>query len=521
MKNNQPVTQKNIPMKDASRIISTTNLGGQITYANDDFVAISGFSADELEMKPHNVIRHPDMPQDAYKMLWDTIKKGGTWMGIVKNRCKNGDHYWADALVTPVIEAGQTIGFQSVRTKPSPQEIENASKLYEKIKQGKTNLTTGIGLQAKLSGAALLIVLSTVLPLLMFGMSTGSLAFAAGLGVTIGMITSYVIASPWQQAAEDSRSIIDDPVALRTYTGRTDELGQLQLANHMLQAKLKSVIWRLNDATSQLETLATTTKTNAVVTTEEMSKQNSEIQQVATAITEMVATVSEIASNTAAASEATQAAREYADQSQAVIALGVNTTAALSNQVKNAAEVIEGLKTVAEGIGGVVGVIRSIAEQTNLLALNAAIEAARAGEQGRGFAVVADEVRSLANKTQTSTDEIQGMIETLQSTVENAVNAMESSETIADTNTAQSHEMEQSFSNIISTIGNLTNMVMQIATAAEEQGAVAEEINRNICNINDLSENTVSSTQDSCTSIDELAVQISQLKTVVNQFIKP
>ncbi|MFT5084664.1 MAG: aerotaxis receptor, partial [Lentisphaeria bacterium] len=388
MKKNLPITNRNITLQNNTHIVSTTNEGGQITYANNDFCAISGFSEEELHLQSHNIIRHPDMPEAAFKSMWNAVKRGETWMGIVKNRCKNGDHYWVNALVTPIIKHGKTTGYQSVRLKPETDQIRFAEKAYAKLNAGNSLSSISLGLKLKIFGAIALTIAASLLPIVFLSSSLLGTGIGLFMGLSAGFILASVIASPWERAAEKARSIIDDPVAMATFTNRNDELGQLVLAQSMLSAQLQAVVWRLNDSSGSLETAASHAALVAKKTASDMNKQKSEVEQVASAMTEMASTVNEVAQNAAEAAQATEHAEEQVRQGKAVVNEGINTTKTLAQQVQEAVNVIASLADVSEAIGGVVAVIRSIAEQTNLLALNAAIEAARAGEQGRGFAVV-------------------------------------------------------------------------------------------------------------------------------------
>lgn len=520
MKNNQPVTQKNVPLQQNTRIVSTTNTASQITYVNQDFCDISGFEFAELEMKPHNIVRHPDMPQEAFKMMWDNLKRGHPWLGVVKNRCKNGDHYWVDAFVCPIIKKGEKVGYQSVRRKADDSAIASANKTYQKLVQGKNPIAFSLSLNTRIIAAVVVSLIASLIPSIFLeaGVISVLASLLVGAGAGIGM--AVLISAPWRAAAEASKEIIDDPIARQNYTQRNDELGQLLLAQHMLDSKLQSVVWRLNTSSEELERLSDDTANRAQATVADMQRQKSEVEQVASAMTEMAATVNEVAQNSAEAAEATTNAKHQVEQGKTVMNKGIASTQQLARNVQESADVILGLADVTEAIGGVVEMIRNIAEQTNLLALNAAIEAARAGEQGRGFAVVADEVRSLASKTQSSTDEIQSMILKLQEASEKAVGAMNHGKQVAEENVEQSSLMGETFDSIDSAVGRLADMVTQIATAAEEQGAVAEEISRNVSNINALSDQTEESTLTSYQSIQELTQQIHQLQGIVNQFRK-
>ena len=247
-------------------------------------------------------------------------------------------------------------------------------------------------------------------------------------------------------------------------------------------------------------------------------RQQSETQQVATAMNEMSATVQEVAKNAASAATAATKADEEAKNGHVVVNDTVTTINALAEEVSLTADVIERLKGDSLSIGAVLDVIRDIAEQTNLLALNAAIEAARAGEQGRGFAVVADEVRTLASRTQQSTQEINAMIERLQSGASEAVTAMGHGRSKAEATVAQAQKAGEALNAITQVVYNIKAMNMQIASAADEQSATAEEINRNIVNISEVAEETASGAQQTANASDELARLAVDLQEKVAKF---
>ena len=247
-------------------------------------------------------------------------------------------------------------------------------------------------------------------------------------------------------------------------------------------------------------------------------RQQGEIEQVATAMNEMSATVTEVAKNAGNAATAAMDADEQAKNGWAVVDTTVQTINNLASEVERTSQVIENLKGDSISIGAVLDVIRDIAEQTNLLALNAAIEAARAGEQGRGFAVVADEVRTLASRTQQSTREINDMIERLQNGANQAVSVMEMGRSKAEESVEQAAKAGEALKAITGVVDNIKSMNMQIASAAEEQSATAEEINRNIVNISEVAQETAGGSQQTASASDELARLAADLQAQVSKF---
>ena len=521
MKINLPVTGIESHFEAHEKLITTTCPKGSITSFNEDFRKISGFDKDELMAKNHNVVRHPDMPTAAFEDLWKTIKTGSSWMGIVKNRSKNGDHYYVDAYVTPIMENGEIVEYQSVRSLPEQGSVERAEKYYKRLSKGKTPFRKWLqfGFVARIMAGLTAVLLAAMIFALIVGQI--SLPFA-GIGFLVGLGLSYslarLIAAPIVSLGSKARSIIDNDLACMVYGGSLDEAAMMRLALHMRELELNSVVARLDDSSDELNQIVSHTSDLAYQASEGVAVQQSEIEQLATAMNEVTSTVQEVAHNTVEAAEAAQKAGEQVSIGKKEVTATISGIKEVADEVNKAAGVVNQLQEESESIGTVLDVIRSIAEQTNLLALNAAIEAARAGEQGRGFAVVADEVRSLASRTQESTLEINQMIEGIQKGARNAVAAMQSGRSHVDSSVLQADKTGAALDVIADVVETISNMTIQIASATEEQSSVSEEINRNVVNISDSSEkNGALSTQTQKTT-EDLTRFSNHLRSLVLQF---
>ena len=483
-KRNQHVIDEEVTYNGQEQLVSTTDLRGVITYANDIFCRVAGYLPEELVGKNHNIVRHPDMPKAAFNDLWEHAKAGRPWRGAVKNRCKDGRYYWVDAYVTPIYNEGKITGFQSVRTQLDDKTRNVASQAYRQLlKQEQQKRKAASWLKPILSGAplaglcALLIaafinggssqLLWSLLPLLWLGVCyrkslLGTRQYLQGLGQEYDSISRLVYSG-------------DAPHSIADYHLK------------MWQARTRTILGRVDDATISLKELASSMMQAMTGARVELSQQDSDTHQIAAAINEMSATANEITRNTQQAATNAEEAQHQCHVTQEQLEQTRIKIVALAEEAEEAAQATLALTEESNRIGTLMSEIQGIADQTNLLALNAAIEAARAGEHGRGFAVVAEEVRALSTRTHGATEQIQGSISQIQQTLAKW-------HTMMDTNLVHSQECVQaaetgsnSLALVVSEIDQIVGITVQISSAAEQQQLVAEEISHNVHHISETS----------------------------------
>ena len=513
-----PVTDREVVLPEGQRIISTTDLKGRITYVNQVFCDISGFSKEELMGKAHNIVRHPDVPPAAFENLWSSLKENQAWRGVVKNRCKNGDHYWVDAYVTPLYEQGKKVGYQSVRFKPSAEQISKAEVIYSLANAGKA----GKALKIKSLGQQTLFIFAAIslLSLILAGVTGAAMATLAIMAVTeLSLIALLIrLTSPINQLAQRARKRFSNPLIQLMYCPRQDEFGEIDLALQMNEARNTTVLTRLGDVSHTIDKAIGITENAIRQTNEGIGQQDKESDMVASAVHQLACASQEIAANTSDMSNASQGARTTTEDGREALNSTVNHIQDLSNEVVGATEATLELKEYTDAIGNVVTVINEIAEQTNLLALNAAIEAARAGETGRGFAVVADEVRTLATRTQNSTQEIEASIASVQSAVDKTVQIMEQSREHAQQSVDIANVADSAFENVQTSIDDISDRCLQIASSSEQQSSVVEEIQQNIVAIRDLAQRNSEASDETAAASKKLHGLVKQLDSMVTAF---
>ncbi len=520
MKKNMPVTGVEEDYSESINILSTTCPKGIIRYVNDDFKKLSGFTEEELLGKNHNVVRHPDMPPAAFADLWKNIKQESPWMGVVKNRCKNGNYYWVNAYVSPIIRDGKVVEYQSVRRKPDREMVGRAEKLYGQLNAGKSPrvLKDGMSLTARLLCFwGLLLLLASTL-----GWAAGLYSLVQLLPwlavLLVGMIGTWVLMGPHMQLVRKARNISNNPVARYVYSGRNDDLGWLDLAMQRLESDAVGIVGRLSDASKKLSVDTLGVAKEAEHTNSEVGRQYAETEQVAAAITVMSASVQEVAGHAGQTVEAAKGASAKAEVGISLVDGTVSRLRELCDQILNTASSVQQLAHEADGISDIVDTITDIADKTNLLALNAAIEAARAGEQGRGFAVVADEVRELAVRTREATSEIEQMVANLQRKSQQTVSAMEQGAEHAQGTVEQAAEANQALSEISGAMQDILDRNQQVATAVEQQSGVADDINRSVCEIRTTSEQTMEGAARNRDATGSINAMVSELESLVMQF---
>lgn len=506
---NKQVIDREITVSESEELVSTTDLRGVITYVNEAFCRIAGYKEDELLGKNHNILRHPDMPKQAFKDLWTKLEKGLPWRGAVKNRCKDGSYYWVDAFVTPVYEKSQLVGYQSVRTALSSEFKNNAIIAYDRIKSGKaiTQWYDSFNIRCSLFIAVAL------------ALFTGAWLYYPAISFTLIILPFLLFKAELISNTFFLKKLQHsyDSLSRYVYSGAKNT-GIADFHIKMLEGTVITVLGRVVDSSISVKNKALLLERAAELAKEGVEKETAELHLVSTAIEEMVATINEVANNTTETSEKVAGAHDDCVTATSAMTFTMSKVNNLSHEVSNSALAAVELADKAGEIGQVMSEIQGIADQTNLLALNAAIEAARAGDHGRGFSVVAEEVRALSNRTHGATEQIKSSIEEIQSTLISLSDTMNQGRISADECVNQVKYAESVVKNVYESITMISDLAMQISTASKEQSVASKEISQNIVNISDASQNNLAQANCVNSESQEILSSSSRLASLALSF---
>jgi aerotaxis receptor len=535
-------------------IVSRTDAKGVLTFVNDDFVQSSGFARHELLGQPHNIVRHPDMPAEAFRDLWTTLQAGRTWTGIVKNRGKNGDHYWVKATATPTPDGG----YMSVRVKPTRAEVRAAEALYQRMQSDpKIRLQSGhlaptglaslaqwlldLKLRSKLWISTLASMTAILLCVGIGWMAVDAaeamlpkakaadfetyrlvLGLVAGMALVVWPIVAYVVVrsftSPLAAAVQAARSIaafdLSKPVPL---AGR-DEVGELLNQFAIMRNNLQEGAALIKQNTRRLDQAAHDLAESSRSAAHASNQQSEAAASMAASVEELSVSIDQVGEHANEADAVSRASGDASREGGAVIHNTANEIGRIADAVNNSANTINQLEGYTGEISAIVNVIKDIADQTNLLALNAAIEAARAGGQGRGFAVVADEVRKLAERTAKSTQQITGMIDKVQTGARQAVAEMEAGVKQVSEGVQLAHKAGDSVADIQTTSARVVHAVADINAALKEQGIAAREIAQSVERVAQMTESGSEASRQASSVAEQVAQLADELRELADLF---
>jgi aerotaxis receptor len=510
MRNNQPVTMTEYVLKENEFIVSKTDLKGHITFVNRPFMDISGFTEEELIGSAHNIVRHPDMPVEAYADLWRTLKSGNPWQGMVKNRCKNGDFYWVQANANPIWDNGRVVGYMSLRVKPSRHQVEQAETFYRSLREGRApgwtirnGLAARKGIRGVLArGAGWVSGQRTLLLLGLLGLSSATLlgmfvaqqlgvpsfnpttlrigAGVAGLMVALCAVLAVTVRktliSPLRALEQVCQAISSGALGMQDTQLKADGASRLAHALNTMRGNVASIVLDIRAAVRQISNASTQVSSTAQSLSQATTEQAASIEETSATLEQATASISQNADNARLTDTMAQQAASQATQGGQAVE-----------------QTVIAMQAIAERIS----IINDIAYQTNMLALNAAIEAARAGEHGKGFAVVAAEVRKLAERSQVAAKEIGDL----------------ATSTVKQADTAGSLLKQ-----MVPAISKTSDLVQEITAASEEQSTGMQQINQAVSQLNAVTQQNASASEELAATAEEMEDQALQLQRVMSQF---
>lgn len=506
MPSHPPITQREYLLDDNTTLMSTTDLKSVVTHANDAFVEASGYELHELTGNPHNIVRHPDMPKAAFADMWFTLQNGEPWTGIVKNRRKNGDHYWVRANAVPMIREGKTTGYMSIRTRATPEEIAVAEPLYHAMSEDrcKRRLYKGLVLRKgwfgklpllplrwRIRGMMSAIFLAWLVSMALAGQSSGNLLTSGLISFVLMAVGcslfEWQIARPFENVARQALQVATGERHSVDQLNRVDELGITLRAIGQLGLMCR---WLINDVSSQVVNV----RSGSEMLSRGNEALNERTRQTVVNVQQTVATMNQMAASVQTNSETAVAADKLSSTASSAAREG-------GKAMKTVVSTMDDIADSTQRIGSITTLINDIAFQTNILALNAAVEAARAGEQGKGFAVVAGEVRHLASRSASAANDIRKLIDTSASKVQSGA--------------VQVHAAGRTMQDIVSQVQNVTQLIGQISNATSEQATGLSDLTRAVTELNIITQKNAGLVEESAHVSSMVTYRASRLEDAV------
>ncbi len=509
MRNNTPVTQNEYLLNEGSTLMSTTNTHSHITYANSAFIDASGYKEESLLGEPHNLIRHPDMPAEAFGDMWFTLQQGETWTGLVKNRRLNGDHYWVRANVTPVYQNETLTGYISVRNIPSREEIAVSEKRYEKVRNNElkhhrfykglfvrhglfsfTSLFKRLSTSKRIHLGIAITALLACLQLFIFADRIVETVGLALLFIALAVYLHAQIAKPVKSIVQQMQRVVSGRKADYYHFDRVDEIGLMMRMVNQSGLNLHSLVDDVGAQISGISTISQQVAKEGMALQTRTEETADFLQQTASAVEEIASAVQQTAETAKDAILMADRTRTSAHRGEAMMKETIGMMQSVSQDNSQIVDIIS--------------VIDRIAFQTNILALNAAVEAARAGDAGRGFAVVAAEVRNLAQHSATAAKEIKTLIEKNVSSVNAGVEKVE--------------QTESQLTVMIGNVMEMSSLIKEIGHATQEQTQALTLINASISRIGTMIQNNTGMVDNVTDAAHHLTQRTTRLQQAIAVF---